>query len=547
MKNKIFRNKSITLAVFLILIFVSSSFAQWSEDASSIWNTTLTKNVGIGVSSPQVKLQVRGDVIVGSHVPGQRFLFHTRDWIGGDAFHIAPDDNGGNWQFNKGVTLLRSSGNFGINITPVQKLDVNGKVNVREGVIQNGTTALSGTNDLGLYSQTSSGSMRFVTTTGDIKFYTDGNIGQSAQMTLTSFGGLALGLHTVSGYPGLGYFKMNIEQPGLYHGMGVKISNTQNGRASIYGLNMGTTTGIGLFGDGYTGLVAVTNNTSSGLAGIFYGNVKVNSLLITSDARFKKDIKPLQNGILEKLMSIEPKEYSFDNEKYPGGNFSEGRKTGFIAQELEKVFPELVNSSAHILDPTIKLSENTTFRTVTGYYSVDYVSMIPFLVKAIQEQQHQIASLSRGSISSAHSFSDLNTELTEIVALQSETISQLETRLNIVIEALSKNGINIDDKTDLKNNEQGKNNKQESFRSGSYPNPFNPKSTIRFTLPAETKVSLKVYDIAGKLINTLINNEYRSPGEHSVVFDGSTLSSGTYFYTIEAGTFSDTQKLILIK
>ncbi len=80
-----------------------------------------------------------------------------------------------------------------------------------------------------------------------------------------------------------------------------------------------------------------------------------------------------------------------------------------------------------------------------------------------------------------------------------------------------------------------------------YPNPFNPVTSIRFSIPKVSVVTLKVYDITGKLVSTLVNNETISIGEKEVTFDASNLSSGVYFYSIKAGDFSDTKKMVVIK
>jgi hypothetical protein len=84
-----------------------------------------------------------------------------------------------------------------------------------------------------------------------------------------------------------------------------------------------------------------------------------------------------------------------------------------------------------------------------------------------------------------------------------------------------------------------------------YPNPFNPSTKINFRLAADSKVSLKVFDVLGQEVMTLINNDL-SAGSHQVEFDASNLNSGVYFYKIEAtgnnGTnFSDVKKMILTK
>lgn len=94
------------------------------------------------------------------------------------------------------------------------------------------------------------------------------------------------------------------------------------------------------------------------------------------------------------------------------------------------------------------------------------------------------------------------------------------------------------------------NNTQSAYQYNlyqNYPNPFNPSTSIEFYLPKQSLVSLKVYDIIGKEIATLINNETRKEGLHGVSFDGSNLSSGIYYYKIIAGEFTDIKKMMLVK
>ncbi|MCH8566708.1 MAG: DUF4397 domain-containing protein [Balneolales bacterium] len=79
-----------------------------------------------------------------------------------------------------------------------------------------------------------------------------------------------------------------------------------------------------------------------------------------------------------------------------------------------------------------------------------------------------------------------------------------------------------------------------------YPNPFNPSTQIQFSLPEATGVRLRVFDITGRLVAELIN-EHRAAGVHQVRFDGSSFASGMYIYQLEAGFFSSTRKMLLIK
>jgi hypothetical protein len=79
-----------------------------------------------------------------------------------------------------------------------------------------------------------------------------------------------------------------------------------------------------------------------------------------------------------------------------------------------------------------------------------------------------------------------------------------------------------------------------------FPNPFNPITKIIYQIPQSGFITLKIYDVLGSEVATLVNEEKRA-GRYETVFDGRYLSSGVYFYKIQAGDFSQTKKLILIK
>ena len=82
--------------------------------------------------------------------------------------------------------------------------------------------------------------------------------------------------------------------------------------------------------------------------------------------------------------------------------------------------------------------------------------------------------------------------------------------------------------------------------SQNFPNPFNSSTIIEYSLPIEEHVSLKVYDILGRPLETLVNQE-QSPRSYQVPFDGSKYSSGVYFYNLRTDSFNKTRKMILIK
>jgi hypothetical protein len=79
-----------------------------------------------------------------------------------------------------------------------------------------------------------------------------------------------------------------------------------------------------------------------------------------------------------------------------------------------------------------------------------------------------------------------------------------------------------------------------------FPNPFNPSTSMQYTIGSRQFVTLKVYDLLGREVATLVNEE-KPAGEYEVEFDGSNLPSGIYFYQLKAGSFVETKKMILLK
>jgi hypothetical protein len=79
-----------------------------------------------------------------------------------------------------------------------------------------------------------------------------------------------------------------------------------------------------------------------------------------------------------------------------------------------------------------------------------------------------------------------------------------------------------------------------------YPNPFNPVTNIKFSIQHSGFVQLKLYDVLGREINTLVN-EYKTHGFYEIEFDAGEISGGVYFYKLQSGNYSDTKKMILLK
>jgi flagellar hook assembly protein FlgD len=79
-----------------------------------------------------------------------------------------------------------------------------------------------------------------------------------------------------------------------------------------------------------------------------------------------------------------------------------------------------------------------------------------------------------------------------------------------------------------------------------FPNPFNPSTNIRIDIPKASQVTVKIYDVRGNLVQTLINSELQA-GSYSIDWNASEYSSGIYFYRLNAGDYSAVKKMVLMK
>ncbi len=102
----------------------------------------------------------------------------------------------------------------------------------------------------------------------------------------------------------------------------------------------------------------------------------------------------------------------------------------------------------------------------------------------------------------------------------------------------------VADITDVNDNKTAKVNAYSLMNN--YPNPFNPSTIIAYSVPSKSRVVLKIYDMLGKEISLLVNEE-KAAGNYKISFDGSKLASGVYFYKLEAGSYMNVKKMILLK
>jgi hypothetical protein len=187
------------------------------------------------------------------------------------------------------------------------------------------------------------------------------------------------GGHFYSQGPGYGAFGESSQGVGVY---GVGHSNigvygvTGGGAAGVYGYNI-SSNGSGVSGYGEVGVQGTTTDSVFGLAGLFEGGIEVDgtvyasSYVTNSDARYKTHITPL-NHALDKVLALRGVTYDWRADQFPDKRFGKGQQVGFIAQEVEKILPQIVTKDRN------------------GYRAVDYSKVVPVLVEAIKEQQAQI-------------------------------------------------------------------------------------------------------------------------------------------------------------
>ena len=225
-----------------------------------------------------------------------------------------------------------------------------------------------------------------------------------------------------------------------------------------------------------------------------------------SDERLKENILPL-GSTLDKLLQIEGKRFNFKKEEF--GEAPEvlpSETFGLIAQELMKVFPELVSSPS---------SEN-------GYYAVNYNGMIPVLLEAIKEQQTQIEKLQFMILKQAN----------EMELLQ----EHLEACQNNPDHSLPQN---MPAGENFKQNKEGK-----LFQNT--PNPFNASTEIKFEIPVNsTSARLLIHDMQGAEIKSY---SITSKGIGNIIIQGAELQAGMYMYTLLVNnTIVDSKRMILTK
>jgi hypothetical protein len=135
------------------------------------------------------------------------------------------------------------------------------------------------------------------------------------------------------------------------------------------------------------------------------GKVKSNGINETSDARLKKNVSNIDNA-LQMVMSLNGKTYNWRTDEFPEMSFNAGRQYGFIAQEVEKIIPEVVGTDNE------------------GWKSIEYSHLVPVLLEAIKEQQAMIASLKKENTEYSDALNTLKAEVSKNASLINVLLEQ---------------------------------------------------------------------------------------------------------------------------
>lgn len=326
-----------------------------------------------------------------------------------------------------------------------------------------------------------------------------------------------------------GYFNNSV-YPDAGHkidnrGVAGMASNGNNGDVGVYGEASNGETCIGVQGIAHDGGFSIGvygkafTGTGPTWAGYFDGDVYATGLYYFSDSLLKTNIRPVTNaGSL--LSRVQVKSYVFDTTNFPSMNLPHGNQYGVIAEEIERVLPELVKTSA---SPNM-INGGTPNGQSISLKAVNYAGLIPLLIANSQEQRSVIDSLQARLKQLEESFLALSQTVNSCCnATRPKTLPGNPSTIDLDLGASNSIILNQND-----------------------PNPFAEETKIGYNIPEDVqKAEIIFYDNKGRVLKTIVINER---GTGTIRVFASNLSSGIYTYSLIADNkLIDTKKMVCSK
>ena len=421
-------------------------------------NTTGVGNTIIGNGSAQNLVSGNNNVILGQVVLPPSTSFNNRIIIanGGTEQRIYINDNG-----NVGLSL-------GNNFEPANRLVINATLGTNGLVANTMGLRFRGINNTNFNPLPATSNRRVLSVNNDGDVILVDDIGGGVNQSCATAGFLPVNSNTANQLACSQVFDNGV-------GVGVGFSSIPTD-PNFFNYNFNSS-----FYTNYTGNQALNQGNV-----VFHvnGNARATGVFTTSDQKFKKDIKPIENA-LSLVEKIEGKTYLWNQEAFKDRNFDGGGHSGFIAQELEKVLPHVVATQPN------------------GEKAVNYIEVIPYLVEAIKEQQAQIREQKL-------MIEELTNKITTDLKEEFRAVDQLSTSKIVSVS----------------------------------PNPSNRDIQVYLTIPSNVEqASLQIFDANGRVRAFFTIDERGNSIQKSLLKDN--FGAGVYGVSLWInGKKADTQKII---